>query len=66
LLTGQEIWTARVADVHVASQQAINLAQSLSQQATDSFQTVDGVLQELVDRAESDGTQPRALRHVQR
>jgi diguanylate cyclase (GGDEF)-like protein len=66
LLTGQEIWTARVADVHVASQQTINLAQSLSQQATDSFQTVDGVLQELVDRAESDGTQPRALRHVRR
>jgi diguanylate cyclase (GGDEF)-like protein len=65
-VTGQEIWTSRVAELHVASQQTINLAQSLSQQATDSFQTVDGVLQELVDRAETDGTQPRALRRVQK
>lgn len=66
LLTAQETWIARVADLHASSQQTINLAQSLSQQATDSFQTVDAVLQELVDRAESDGTQPRALRRVQR
>ena len=63
-LTGQQIWNNRVADLHVSSQQTVNLAQSLSQQATDSFQTVDGVLQELVDRAETDGTTPPALRHL--
>ena len=65
-LTGQEIWNNRVADVHVSSQQTVNLAQSLSQQATDSFQTVDGVLQELVDRAETDGTKPPSLHHLQK
>jgi diguanylate cyclase (GGDEF)-like protein len=63
--TAQEIWHNRVADVHTSAQTTVNLAQSLSQQATDSFQTVDGVLQELVDRAETGGTQPRALRKLQ-
>ena len=63
-LTGQQVWNNRVADLRVSSQQTVNLAQSLSQQATDSFQTVDGVLQELVDRAETDGTKPAALRHL--
>jgi diguanylate cyclase (GGDEF)-like protein len=65
-LTGQETWNNRAADVHASSQQTTNLAQSLSQQATDSFQTVDGVLGELVDRAETDGSQPRALRRLQK
>jgi diguanylate cyclase (GGDEF)-like protein len=65
-LTGQEIWNNRAADVRASSQQTINLAQSLSQQATDSFQTVDGVLAELVDRAQTEGTQPRALLRLQK
>ena len=64
-LTGQEIRHNRAADLQASSRQTVNLAQSLSQQATDSFQTVDGVLQELVDRAESDGLGPRALRRLQ-
>jgi diguanylate cyclase (GGDEF)-like protein len=64
--TGKEIWSNRAADVHVSSLQTTNLAQSLSQQATDSFQTIDGVLAELVDRAETDGMQPRQLRRLQR
>jgi diguanylate cyclase (GGDEF)-like protein len=64
-LTAQEVWHNRAADVHTSAQTTVNLAQSLSQQATDSFQTVDGVLQELVDRAETDGMHPRALRRLQ-
>lgn len=65
-LTAQEIWTARIADLHVSSLQTINLAQSLSQQTTDSFQTVDAVLDDMVERAESDGTQPQALPRIRR
>ena len=65
-LTAQEIWSGRAADVRASSQQTVNLAQSLSQQATDSFQTIDGVLQELVDRAETDGVGRRQLQHTHR
>jgi diguanylate cyclase (GGDEF)-like protein len=65
-VTAKETWSSRAADVRASSRQTSNLAQSFSQQATDSFQTIDGVLQELVDRVETDGTQPRQLRHLQR
>jgi len=65
-LTAQVIWNSRQSDLNVATRQTINLAQSLSQQATDSFQTIDGVLQELVDRTETDGTRPPQLRRLQR
>lgn len=64
-VTAQEIWHNRAADVDGSSATTVNLAQSLSQQATDSFQTVDGVLQEVVDRAETDGTTARALVRLQ-
>ena len=65
LVTAQEIWNGRALDLHVASKQTVNLAQSLSQQATDSFQTADSVLGELVDRAENDGTEPSKLKRMQ-
>ena len=65
-VTAQEIWHDRVADLDSSSQTTVNLAQSLSQQAADSFQTVDGVLQEVVERAEADGTRPQALPRLQR
>ena len=65
-LTTQEIWTARIADLHVSSLQTINLAQSLSQQTTDSFQTVDAVLNDMAERAESDGMRPQALPRIRR
>jgi diguanylate cyclase (GGDEF)-like protein len=64
-VTAQEIWHNRAADLDNSGDTTFNLAQSLSQQATDSFQTVDGVLQELVERAETDGTGPRALARSQ-
>ena len=63
-ITAQEIWHNHAADLNDSAATTVNLAQSLSQQATDGFQTVDGVLQEVVERAEVDGTRPRALRRL--
>lgn len=63
--TGKETWNDRAAAVHDSTLQTVNLAQSLSQQATDSFQTIDGVLVDLVDRAQTVGTGPPQRRHLQ-
>ncbi len=65
LATAKEIWSNRATDVHASTLQTTNLVQSLSQQATDSFQTIDGVLIDLVDRAQTDGTGPKQRRRLQ-
>ena len=65
-VTCQVIWSARVGDIRVSTQQSLNLVQSLSQQATDSFQTIDVVLADLADRVQTDGMQPRQLERLQR
>jgi diguanylate cyclase (GGDEF)-like protein len=60
-LTGRQIWDARAADMRVAEQQTANVSRSLSQQVTDSFQTIDAVLIDVAEQVERDGTEPAQL-----
>lgn len=55
-LTGRQIWDARAADMRVARQQTSNVSRSLSQEAYDSLQTVDAVLDNVAEQVRLDGT----------
>ena len=63
-LSVHEIWNSRAADVRTSQRQTSNLAQSLGQQVTDTFQAVDGVLLDLSERVETEGTAPAKLRRL--
>jgi diguanylate cyclase (GGDEF)-like protein len=65
-LTGRQIWDARAGDMHVAQQQTANVARSLSQQVTDSFQTIDAVLIDVVGQVQREGTGPAQLPELRR
>jgi len=63
-LSVREIWDSRAADIRNSQRQTTNLAQSLGQQVTDTFQTVDSVLLDLSERVETEGTAPAELRRL--
>jgi diguanylate cyclase (GGDEF)-like protein len=65
-LTGRQTWDSRNADMNVAEQQTANVARSLSQQVTDSFQTIDAVLVDVVGQVESDGMGPAQVPELRR
>jgi signal transduction histidine kinase len=61
-----ETWSDQRAAIRNAGTDTANLAQSVAQQARDSFREVDGMLFEIAERVKVDGTTPAALDRLHR
>jgi len=64
-LSGWREWETRRVDLKNAEVDMANLARSLTQHADDTFELADTVLIGLVNRLETDGTEPAAIERVQ-
>ncbi|KZD23924.1 diguanylate cyclase [Tardiphaga robiniae] len=64
-LNGWREWSSRQNDLKNAEVDMANLARSLTQHADDTFELADTILIGLVNRLETDGTGPAAIKKIQ-
>jgi hypothetical protein len=64
-LSGWREWTSRVAELKNSETDMSNLARSLAQHAEDTLELADAILIGMVDRLETDGTDPVATARLQ-
>jgi diguanylate cyclase (GGDEF)-like protein/PAS domain S-box-containing protein len=64
-LSGWREWTSRVTELKNSETDMSNLARSLAQHADDTLELTDAVLIGMVDRLETDGTDPVAIARLQ-
>lgn len=64
-LSGWREWSSRQIDLKNAEVDMANLARSLTQHADDTFELADTILIGLVNRLETDGTDPAAIAKIQ-
>lgn len=64
-LSGWREWMSRVTELKNSETDMSNLARSLTQHADDTFELADAVLIGMVDRLETDGTDPVAIARLQ-
>src|SRR3979409_1578168 len=64
-LSGWREWTSRVAELKNSETDMSNLARSLAQHAEDTLELADAILIGMVDRLQTDGTDPVATARLQ-
>lgn len=64
-MSGWREWSSRQADLKNAEVDMANLARSLTQHADDTFELADTILTGLVNRLETEGTEPAAIAKIQ-
>ena len=65
-LSGWREWSSRQIDLATAEVDMANLARSLTQHADDTFELADTILVGLVNRLETEGTDPAAIAKIQK